>query len=309
MTIWGTALDASGRVLDAAFDALGMICNAIFFGRWEEPKPSGTRAELASRDLLVHEVDLPAATAAEARRMIGLDPEFHLPFAGDQIVFDVIGPLDRPDDIRADRSRAFAVGIAKRDVIAARREELGNSGATVERFTAVNPNGNGAFVLVDDAGERRRRQRRFATALAFAMLAASATWSYSAVTTALDEAEAQSAQRRIVAERRVRLLLRELAQTRELEARLAAAGPRLDAVSEDLAKIAATLPQTAELTQVKVEPTGTMLEGRAANADQVELALRRAFDGRSISQEVRSEGEEVTFVARIGAIAPAEKKP
>lgn len=292
-------------LLDALFDALAAILRVLFRGAFAPDAKSyrGPRfAPLGDDDVLVQEIALNAGDASQARKAIALDPERHLPLSLDAAVFDVVGPIDAPAEVRARPERRYIVGLVRTEALTRLRTALpsGRRGA-VEAFKhapAAHP--AQALVFRDAAGNKRRRTRRILLALALLAFVVTGAEALDAGRGALDSAVAAAESERVMAERRIRLAERRAASAREALAALQTPeSPTLATLSARLSRLAAHQPPKTETLSVEIDGPRIRIAGRTHEPLEAELALRRAFEGETIVFTADTE-TPATFSAELG---------
>ncbi|KAF0174199.1 MAG: hypothetical protein FD124_1420 [Alphaproteobacteria bacterium] len=307
---------ASGAAsaIDGVFDALSAILRVVIRGRFQPDASSHRGARflpLATRDVLLQTIMLNAADAGQARRAVALDPGRHLPLALDVALFDVVGPMDDEATVRDRPERPFLLGVVRKEVLSRIRDELKSGRSTrVEAFVhAPSDHAHAALVFADDAGRRRRRMRRAALAIACAALAFSLWDAAGSAQSALDRAVATADADRLQGERRIRVAERraQLAQ-QALDQLQTAPAPTLAVTSGRLARLAARLPLQSEFTEIALSGTDATLSGRTYDPAQLELELRRTFEGATIQF---SSGQETPapFDARVSLASVDQEAP
>jgi len=287
MKLLSALLSRALDVVDAAFDALRALSRVALRGAFTPDAKSyrsSRYARLEPAQVLIQEIALNAGDAGEARKAVALDPERALPLATDEIVFDVVGPIADDARPRARPERTFVLGVARKEALARAREESARKGA-IEAFVFTPPqHPELALTFGDEAGARRRRLRRALLALALALLAVTLSDTARAFDEALGRRLAAADADRLALERRIRLAERGTAEGEAARAALLqASGPSLGEASARLMRLAVNLPAETELMGATLETRSLSLTGRSYAPDAAELALRRAFEGETIS--------------------------
>ncbi|MES1198604.1 MAG: hypothetical protein ABUS48_01325 [Pseudomonadota bacterium] len=305
------------RVLDAVdilFDAWVSVLRVLIRGKFQ-PDAKSFRGErfvhLDKGDLFVQEIALNAADPAQARRAITLDPERRLPLSLDAAVFDVAGPIDAEDKVRARPERSFLLGVARKDALVRLRETLGRRANAVEAFVYA-PADHLAHVLLfrDAQGDRRRRFRRGVQAIAFGCFAFFAWQADEAWRENLERNVAAADSDRVQVERRIRLAERRAHDAQIAVAAINAQKPlSLAEATERLSSLAYRQPATSELNAVTLGPDGLSLRGRAYAPDDTELELRRAFEGARVTFSHDAGDPPQNFSADIGESPPSGTGP
>jgi hypothetical protein len=290
---------------DALFDAGAALRRVALRGAFAPDAQSlrGARFKpLQSSDVLVREIALNAEDREQARKIITIDPERHLPLDPDAVLFDIAGPLDTNETPRARPERTFALGVVRHETLEKLREEDGRAKNAEGFIYAPLTSANAALCFVDEQGAKRRRQRRFLVALAFACFAIAFVNTLDSASAAFDRAVDEANARHANLERRLRL-----AQHEERAAQAQGASSSVSNV-QPLGDVAAQLqlwarhqPAQSELTSVAVENGVLVMVGKSAAPDQTELELRRGFEDREISFTAGAGAAPVDYEARVGS--------
>lgn len=311
MSRWRSALDRALTVLDRVFDGGADLMRVLLRGRFAPDGRSFRERrylELAPTDVLVQPILLNAEDAAQAQRILALEPDRWLPLRGPEVVFDVAGPLGPAAPSAGSADRRFLLGLTRRDVLAnARMTGPRRRVIPIEGFTH-HPADHPAVALrfSDTAGDRSRRTRRLlllAAAVAAAWSAQSAALAWrEALGRAATEAEAEQ----LRAQRQIRLLQRRLAENRLDLAAVKAAPPQpVGKVLDTLATLGRALPPGSELTSLDWSPSALALKGRSYAPEGFELQLRRAFTRDGIEFEAGPPANPTDIDARIALAGPA----
>jgi hypothetical protein len=299
------ALSRLGYLADVLFDAISALLRVLIRARFLPDAKSFRDSRylaLTKNDVLVQEAALNAADLGQARRIINLDPQRHLPLSLEAAQFDITGPIDDDVKMRDRPERTYLLGVVRKETLAQRRATLPRSKSNaIEAFTCVPDDRPGSIlVFTDHIGERRRRFRRAALAVALALFAG-ATWQVNTAWTASIQQRLASADaERVQVERRLRLAQRraQIAQA-ELATLGQQAKPTLSTLVQHLSVWARRQPTDSELIDLTLSQHGLTLGGRAYAPDQTELELRRAFEHATINFAAASDGGPKAYTAQV----------
>lgn len=290
-------------VLDASFDAVASLSRVALRGAFA-PDAKGYRSRrfvvLDPTQVLIQEIALNAGDASEARKAVALDPERVLPLDATEIVFDVAGPIGDLTRTRTRPEHSFLLGIARKEALAQARETSGRKGA-IEAFLFMPPQYSElALKFGDEIGAKRRRFRRAVSAVALILFTAVFTDTSHTFDATLERRMAQVDAERIALQHRIRVAERRVEQAETAKtALLQSRGPALTEVTARLGRLSAQLPPDAELSTVTIEPRDIILTGRSYAPEAAELALRRAFEGATITFETIQGDAPQAFSARL----------
>jgi hypothetical protein len=307
---WRERLERGLEAMDGAFDAVANLLRVIFRGRFgpdERSYRGAAYAEILPKEVLLEELTLNAEDAAQAKRVVALDPDRYLALAPEAAAFDVAGPMDE-EGAAADAGpeRRYLLGVTRRDVLeGVRREAGGGLLAPVEAF-AFHPRDYPDLALVfhDEAGDKQRRARRLLLLVGVIGVLWSGAAALGAWRDALTRGETRAEAEEAEAQRRIRLEERQLVVTRASLAKLEAGrAPPLASALDTLSIVGRRQPPDAELTGLEWTPKRLSLEGRSYSPASAELELRRGFQKDAVSFEAPPQGAQATGAQTQGAPA------
>ena len=294
--------------VDALFDASAAILRVLLRGVFAPDARSyrgGRFAPVSADAILVQDIALNAGDITQARKAVALDPERHLPLSLDAAAFDIAGPVDAAEKVRARPERRFVIGLVRAEALVSLRDALPKARrGAIEAFTHVPPDYPSQVLVFRDAqGDRRRRTRRVLLLTAIAALLFTGAEAVRAGHAAMERAIAQADAERVNAERRVRLAERRAAAAQAALLLLETEDlPTLAATSARLQRLALHQPPQTETLIVEGHGAALRLSGRTYAPLETELALRRAFESQTLAFSADEE-MPASFTAELGARA------
>ncbi len=281
-------LERGGAALDALFDAAGALARVIARGAfWPDAGSfrSSRFAALTEQDVLVQHVALNAADEGEALRIIRTEPQRYLPFSLDQTHLDVAAVADgvtRP----AGAEKPYRLGLFPHDRAKLKRDAIGKDiviGAEAFVWRGEAGDATRPLIFFDAQGVRQRRLRRALTLVAACALAWSASAAYGAWHGALETRAAASERALAAIEHRIR---RATLETKRLQTALALIDGKskldMKATLAALERAALRVPDTSGVSEVTASGDALTLSAKSYDPVELELELRRAFEGQRV---------------------------
>lgn len=258
------------RVLEMLFAPLALVT-----------RPSTLHLfQLDSRDVLLEELHLHAASASEAKQAVALEPARYLPLSPELLLFDVCGPLPDTGALRASKDRRFILACVRLDRLAElRREQI--AGAPIEAFWyRIGQPQAGEVRFSDARGKAINRVRRLTIIAASACLLFAGNRLVHSIDASLQANTERLTKEEAALKRRIKVFQEAVAREEARQTMVDQAAIPLSQAVDLLGSTGQGLTPESELTEWAFDNGEVSAAGLASQPEALELSLRRQLAGK-----------------------------